>query len=210
MLRARTDEAKEQRRRALLDAALAEFFERGFSAARMDDIAARAKLSKGTLYLYFDSKEALFTSLVETFAIPNIVMFEAVVQNAGGGVAAIRTFMKIAPVVIRESPLPKIAKILIADAPAFPEIVTAYREQVIERALGVIVSALSAAKEAGQIEIGDPRLTARLVIAPVLMSAIWRIVFEHDPAAKIDLDALFAEHEKMLLRGLGVKELAHA
>ena len=176
----------------------------------MDDIAARAKLSKGTLYLYFDSKEALFTSLVETFAIPNIVMFEAAVQNAGGGVAAIRTFMKIAPSVIRESPLPKIAKILIADAPAFPEIVTAYREQVIERALGVIVSALCAAKEAGEIEIGDPRLTARLVIAPVLMSAIWRIVFEHDPAAKIDLDALFAEHEKMLLRGLGVKELAHA
>ena len=210
MLRARTDEAKELRRRALLDAALAEFFERGFSAARMDDIAARAKLSKGTLYLYFDSKEALFTSLVETFAIPNIVMFEAAVQNAGSGVAAIRTFMKIAPSVIRESPLPKIAKILIADAPAFPEIVTAYREQVIERALGVIVSALRAAKEAGEIEIGDPRLTARLVIAPVLMSAIWRIVFEHDPAAKIDLDALFAEHEKMLLRGLGVKELAHA
>lgn len=209
MLRARTDEAKELRRRALLDAALGEFFERGFSAARMDDIAARAKLSKGTLYLYFDSKEALFTSLVETFAIPNIVMFEAAVQNAGGGVAAIRTFMKIAPVVIRESPLPKIAKILIADAPAFPEIVTAYREQVIERALGVIVSALSAAKKAGEIEIGDPHLTARLVIAPVLMSAIWRIVFEHDPAAKIDLDALFAEHEKMLLRGLGVKELAH-
>ena len=60
MKRARSDEAKDERRAQLLDAALDEFFEKGFSAARMDDIARRAKLSKGTLYLYFDSKKAMF------------------------------------------------------------------------------------------------------------------------------------------------------
>ena len=63
--RARTEEAKNQRRQALLAAALDEFFERGFTAARMDDIAARADVSKGALYLYFNSKEALFAALVE-------------------------------------------------------------------------------------------------------------------------------------------------
>ena len=69
MQRARSEAAKDTRRQALLTAALDEFFERGFAAARMDDIARRAGFSKGTLYLYFDSKEALFASLIETFAL---------------------------------------------------------------------------------------------------------------------------------------------
>lgn len=205
MQRARTDEAKEARRLAFLNAALDEFFERGFSAARMDDIAARAGVTKGTLYLYFDSKEALFTALVETFALPNIAQVEASAKTAGGGLSTIRTVLKLAPIMIRDTPVPKIAKVLIGDAPAFPALASAYRKQVVERVLGVIANALAEARDAGEIEIDDPKLAARLVVAPVIMSAVWRIVFEHDEAAHVDLDALFAAHEKMLMRALGAK-----
>ena len=72
MRRARSEDAKDERRQLLLSAALDEFFERGFSAARIEDIAQRASLSKGTVYLYFDSKEALFLALIEDLATPNI------------------------------------------------------------------------------------------------------------------------------------------
>ncbi len=207
--RARTDEAKEARRLAFLTAALDEFFERGFAAARMDDIAARAGFSKGTIYLYFDSKEALFTALVEAYALPNIARFEAAAKNAGGGLSTICAFMKFAPTIIRETPVPKLAKVLIGDAPAFPEMATAYRKQVVDRVLGMVAGSLKQAKDAGEIEIDDPALTARIVVAPIILSAVWRIVFEHDSKARVDLDALFALHEKMLMRALGAGEAAH-
>ncbi len=207
MRRARSEEAKDERRAGLLAAALDEFFERGFSAARMDDIAARAGLSKGSIYLYFDSKDALFTSLVEAHAIPNIERIEAAVKTTGG-VAAINMLLAMAPSLIRETHIPRLIKILIADAPAFPAMVAAYRKNVIERVLGLVAGVLRKAKAAGETDIGDPALTARLVVAPIAMSAIWSVVFEHDGEARVDLEALFALHRRMLFRALDVNQAA--
>ena len=206
MQRARSEAAKDTRRQALLTAALDEFFERGFAAARMDDIARRAGLSKGTLYLYFDSKEALFASLIETFALPNVERLEAAAADARGAADAIRAMMRLAPVLVRESPVPKIVKILISDALACPDLVAAYRKTVIERVLSIIAGLLQKAHDAGEISIRDPHLTARLIVAPVMLSAVWRVVFERDAEAQVDLDALFAAHEEMLMRGLGVRQ----
>ncbi len=207
MKRARSDEAKDERRAVLLAAALDEFFERGFTAARMDDIAARAGLSKGALYLYFDSKDALFTSLIEAYAIPNVERMEALAK-AAKGVEAISLLMSLAPTLIRETPVPKIIKILIADAPAFPGMATAYRKNVVDRVLGMVAGILRKAKAAGEIDIGDPELTARLVAAPIFMSAVWSVVFEHDPDARVDVEALLALHRRMLFRALDVKQAA--
>lgn len=202
MQRARTLEAKDLRRQGLVTAALDEFFERGFSAARMDDIAARAGFSKGTLYLYFDSKEALFAAVVQTIAVPNLERLETAAATAGGGLEAISAIMRLAPAMLRTSPVPKIAKVIISDAKVFPAIVTAYRKTVIERFLAVIAGVLKKAQTDGEIDIGDPYLTARLVVAPIIFSAIWFVTFEHDEEAVVDLDALFSLHEKMLIRAL--------
>ena len=203
--RARTSHAKDVRRTELLDAALAEFFESGFSAARMTDIASRAGVSKGTLYLYFDSKEALFRALIETFAIPNIEMLEAAAAQFGGGLGALKMIIRMAPTIVRESPVPKIAKVLVADSTNFPEIVSEYRQTVVERMLGMMAGLLARAHDAGEIEIGDPALTARIVVAPIFFSAMWRVVFEQDGKSKVDLDALFALYEDMLMRALRAK-----
>lgn len=204
--RARNQEAKDLRRKALLSAALDEFYERGFTAARMDDIAARAGLSKGTIYLYFDSKDALFTSLVEEYAVPNVERLEAAVDLTDSAIDAVKALSAMAPSIIRDSPVPKIMKILIADAPAFPDMVTAYRKKVVERALGAVTHALEKSKASGELEVDDPALTARLVVAPVILSALWRILFEHDKDAKVDVEALIALHAKTILRGLGADE----
>ena len=200
MQRARTQEAKQDRRLAFAAAALDEFYEKGFAAARMEDIARRAGFSKGALYLYFDSKESLFEAVVENFAMPNVALLENVAARAGGAGAVIDAMTAIAPVVIREGRIPKIVKVLIGDAPSFPAVATAYRQKVVDRVLAAITGVLRKAKAAGEIDIGDPALAARLIAAPMIFSAIWRIVFEHDDDAKVDLDALFSQHAVMLKR----------
>jgi len=202
MQRARTQEAKDERRKALLMAALDEFYERGFTAARMDDIASRARLSKGSVYLYFASKDALFTELVKEYALPNVERIEIITGQAGGAGDAIRILMGFAPVLVRETVVPKIMKILIADAFTFPETVSAYRQNVVDRVLGLITGILRKASDSGEFQIANPELTARLVVAPIIFSAIWRVLFEHDATARIDIKALFALHEKMLLSAL--------
>ena len=208
MQRARSDEAKDERRQAFLNAALDEFFDRGFTAARMDDIARRAGVSKGALYLYFDSKEALFAALVETVAVPNLEIIERSVAEAPSAVEAIRAMLRLAPYLIRTSDLPRLMKVLVGDSRAFPDVVTRYRQDVIDRVMGAVISMLARGRDNGEFEIADPQLTARLVAAPSLFSAMWRVVFEHDPEARVDLDALFALHERMLLKGLGAQEEA--
>lgn len=205
MQRARTQEAKHDRRTAFAAAALDEFYEKGFAAARMEDIARRAGLSKGALYLYFDSKEALFEAVVENFAMPNVALLESVARAAAGAGAVIDAITTIAPGVVREGRLPKIAKVLIGDAPAFPAVATAYRKNVIERVLAAITGVLRKAKAAGEIEIDDPAITARLIAAPIIFSAIWRVVFEHDAQAHVDLDALFSQHAVILKRAFGLE-----
>ncbi|MEL7488453.1 MAG: TetR/AcrR family transcriptional regulator [Pseudomonadota bacterium] len=205
MQRARTPEAKDDRRLAIMTAALDEFFEKGYAPARMDDIARRAGVSKGAVYLYFASKDALFAALIDTFAVPNVERIEAIAQSAVSARAAIDAMVAFAPVMIRQSPAPKIARVLISNAHAFPDVVTAYRKSVIERALAAIAGFLERAKARGEIDVEAPALAARLVVAPIVFSALWRIVFEHDESAHFDLDALLRMHKTMLIRGLNME-----
>lgn len=198
MQRARTHEAKDARRLALTEAALDEFFERGFSAARMDDIARRAGVSKGTLYLYFDSKEALFAALVEAYAAPNVERLAEVAAHAPTASAAIQGMVRLAPHIIRTSRAPRLMKILVGDAHSFPELVRRYRRRIIDRVLETIAATLRRAHEAGEVVVEDPELTARLVIAPIAFSALWHVVFGADRDAAVDLDRLFELHGRML------------
>lgn len=211
MRRARSDEDKERRRRALLEAALEEFFERGWAAARMEDVAKRATLSKGSVYLYFESKEALFAALIDRVARPNLERVEAVVAAAPSARAAIESLAALAPQIVRRTPAPKLLKILLGDAPAFPAIVRSYRAEVVERLLRALTGLLQAAHDRGELWIPEPALTARLLAAPILFSATWRVLFETPEALAEgelpqDLEGFFAEHARLMLRALAPEE----
>lgn len=206
MRRALTDLEKDERRTALLEAALDEFFARGFAAARMDDIARQAGVSKGTLYLYFTSKDAMFKGIVETFAIPNLEEFERLSAQSHSGVGAIKAILSQAPEHIREKRLPRLMKIIISDSGTFPATVRAYREQVIDRLLSIVTALLRKARNQGEIGDVDPELTARLVIAPIAFSGLWQVLFSEAPEAQVDLDKLLALHSEIITRGLRAKE----
>lgn len=206
--RARTDEAKDQRRAAFLDAALDEFFERGFAAAKMDDIARRAGLSKGAIYLYFDSKEALFEQLVETLAVPKIERMEAIFAAAPSIEMGLKGVAQFFPAMIRGGRLPRLMKVIISDAFTFPDVVQGYRQRVLDRLFVALAGALEQAMMRGEIRRCDPHLLARLVAAPAPLSAIWHVLFGDDPEVEVDLEGLFALHAEIMLRGLRVEEAA--
>ncbi|MCA8902316.1 MAG: TetR/AcrR family transcriptional regulator [Hyphomonas sp.] len=202
MKRARTDEAKEDRRAALLKAALDTFYEHGFRAARMDDIARRAGVSKGAVYLYFDSKDALFEALIEDLATPNIERAEAIMRSAPSFDMAVTQFAAFAPYMLQETDLPKLMKILVGDSQFFPDVISNYRRNNLERLIGALKTLLTEAHARGEIDAPDADLTARLIVAPMAFAGMWQAVFGRDPEAAMDLPALFALHAANIRKAL--------
>ena len=202
MQRARSDKDKEIRKQQILDAALNTFFEHGFNAARMDDIAQQAGVSKGTLYLYFSSKDALFEGLINAIAKPNLKRMQDIVSSSSSVPEAIRAMFKIVPSILRTSNLPKLMKIIIGESNTFPHTVNAYRRTIIDPMLNTISTVLKTAHERGEITIADPMLTTRLLFAPIAFSGMWEIVFAQDPDAHVDLEALMDVHADMFIRAI--------
>ena len=210
--RARTEKDKDQRRSTLLLAALNEFFEKGFNAARMEDIAKHAGLSKGTLYLYFANKDALFKALIEEVAIPTIGNTSQQVLAASSGKQALQLLMQNIAHVIRTTPLPKLVKVIIADGKAFPELVQFYREQVLNRVFALLETLITRSVESKEWHCNDIPMTARLIVAPIIFSVVWRMVFEHSDEQhnKLDIDTLFKLHTHYLVQVLSTNlEINH-
>jgi AcrR family transcriptional regulator len=202
MKRAITNESKSERRSAILAVALDVFYENGFNAARMDDIATRAELSKGTLYLYFDTKDALFKALIDSLAIPNLGEIEKIAAAAPSVIDALDGLAMYAPNMIRHSNMPRLMKVLIGDSQNFPAIIVDYRVRILDRLIGALTLLLKNGKLRGEIETDDPALLARLLIAPIAFSGIWQAVFGGASEATVDLERLFQMHIKIMIKAL--------
>lgn len=203
--RAITEQAKDAKREAILCAALDEFFDYGFRAAKMESIACRLGASKGTLYLYFGSKEEIFEALIQTIALPKINLVEQSLMQASSVQDGLSQLFAAAPNLIRHSSLPKVVKVLISDAFAFPKMVEHYRNCIVTKALNALTVLLATGCKRGEISLNNPALTAKLVVAPVVFSIIWTVVFEsQDRATHLDVEAFIAEHQHQLFRSLGL------
>ncbi|MBC3767799.1 TetR/AcrR family transcriptional regulator [Neptunicella marina] len=206
MKRAIQQQDKETRKKNILQSALDVFFNKGFKAAKMDEIASNANISKGTLYLYFSSKEQLFVELIQQIASPKVNQVEAMVNNDSTLEDKLNLFKQHAKNMLVDQQLPKLMKIIISDSGAFPELVTTYREMIVDRALKTMSQIIKRAQSNKECRQGDPIELAQLLVAPVIFSAIWRIVFEPSGATKINIDSLLALHINMLKQVLIVKD----
>jgi len=169
---------KDDRPAELTAAALQLFVERGYSATRLDDVAARANVSKGTLYLYFRNKEELFQAVVRKGLVETIEMGEALVAEFRGGtpeliVLLIRGWWDA----LVKSPFSGIPKLVIGESGNFPELARFYFEEVIQRGSRLMESVLRRGIEAGELQPFDPHYLTRVAIAPVVMAALWRHSF---------------------------------
>jgi AcrR family transcriptional regulator len=196
---------KEARPAELLDAAFELFVERGFAATRIDDIAARAGVSKGTVYLYFPSKQAVFEALVRQAVLPNLERL--IGETARPGMPVLEILPRLLRAIMRTvagSPLLKFPRLIIAESPQFPELAQFWRETVIDRMLGVVSGLIERGIAAGEIRPVDPADTARLMIAPLLMAVIWGTTFVKE-GESFDLNVFIDRHLDIYLRGLAAE-----
>jgi AcrR family transcriptional regulator len=188
-----------ERREAIIEAALEEFVARGFAATRLDDVAQRAGVAKGTIYLHFEDKEALFQELVRTALVPLIGRLAAP-PSAGGSVrAALESFAHTFAQEVVATRRGDIVRLIIAEGARFPAIADFYYREVVARGM----SAMRALIELGiaRGEIREPALTQfpQLVVAPAIVAVIWQGLFGRhaplDAAAmlRVHLDLIFGE-----------------
>ncbi len=194
---------KEARPTELTAAALDVFVEKGYAATRLEDVAARAGVSKGTLYLYFDCKEALFKAVVREGLLPALAEGEALVASfKGDSEALLREVVTGMWRLIGSQRIGGIPKLIFAEARNFPEIARFYHEEVILRGSALIRSVIERGIKRKEFRKTNVDAAVYLVIGPVLMRMIWRHSLDVCTATGIDDEAYFAEYFEIMLRGL--------
>jgi AcrR family transcriptional regulator len=193
----------EDRPREICTAALEVFSEKGFAAAKLDEIARRAGASKGTLYLYFKDKEDLFRAVVRDTVAPNIDMVRAMVEGSDLPFAdIIRMFLPRFAALTSEVRVGAVAKMVIGESRNFPELAKVWHDEVVSKALGLIAGLIERAQEKGEVRAGDSRLHAFTLMGPMLMGLLWRETLQPAGGAPLDLEALARQHAETVLAGL--------
>lgn len=202
-LQPRWHRRKEARPAEIVAAALEVFVERGFSAARLTDVARRAGVTKGTVYLYFASKEALFKAMVRETIVPAIAAGEQMVSAHRGSAADLfRQLLVGWWRLIGETNLSGIPKLVMAEAGNFPELARFYYDEVIQRGHRLVGTVLERGIASGEFRPVDVRLAVRLAFAPLLHAANWRHSFALCTGEGFDVGRYLESHMDIFLRGI--------
>lgn len=193
----------EARPAEILAAALDLFAEKGFSATRMEDVAARAGLSKAGVYLYFEDKMALLKALVNEMAGGNIMVARGIAEHHEGPVGPlIATILIFMSRQLRDTRFPELLKVVISESRAHPDIGRLYLDSVIRQGLPLFESLIARGIASGEFRKVDPGLAVKAMIAPMLLAAIWKTVMEPLGAETLDIEGLATQHVEVLLKGL--------
>lgn len=165
---------KDERPVEILDAALQLFTEKGFSATRMMDVAKVAGISKGTLYLYFESKEAIFREVVQQRITPQLDQVEKQADQFEGRYAdLLRQLINHWWMSVACTSLSAIPKIIVSESGNFPELAEYFTRSVVTRSRKLFARVISRGIEAGEFRAYEAEAVARLVIAPLVQATIW-------------------------------------
>ena len=205
-------EPKFRRRKAdrpgeIVQAAMTVFADRGFAGARLEEIAKRAGVSKGALYLYFETKEEIFRAVVDQAIAPNIQAVRAMVAAHPGPLSdLLRLVAARIAVIVETLPVGGVVKMVIGEARNFPELARVWHDDLVAHILGAMTDAIRAAQDRGEVRPGDPRAYALQIISPMLIALIWRETFVPVGAQPFDLPALARQHVETMLSGMLTKE----
>jgi AcrR family transcriptional regulator len=193
----------------IIAAALEVFVEKGFAAARLEDIAARAGVSKGAIYLYFPTKEDIFRGVVEQGLAPNLEVVRNVATDPGAPFP--EQLKKIATAIsglLEREPIGGIIKVVIGESRNFPELARAWHDSLVAPALGAMTAAIAAAQARGELQAGDPRRYAISLVSPLLVGVTWRETFVPIGAEPLDIPALAQQHVELWLRGMQAEAIS--
>ena len=193
----------EARPAEILAAALEVFAARGFQGARLEEVAKRAGVSKGALYLYFETKADLFRAVVTDAISPNIERVKAMASADIPFEQAARMGLgMMARTVAVDRRISGVVKLVIAESRNHPELATIWHETVVEPGVTLISGLIAAAQARGEVRSGDPRLFAFGLMGPMVLSMVWRETFEPVGAQPIDVPTLADQHLDTVLKGM--------
>jgi AcrR family transcriptional regulator len=185
-----------------LTAALACFKERGFTATRLEDVAARAGVTKGTIYLYYPSKEELFKAVVSGELVPNIERLETALDEPAPAATLLEQLFTVWAQHIVPSPVSIIPKLVIAEASNFPELARFYLETAVHRALRLVASILQRGITRGEFRPVDVDHMVYCVLGPLLLTVLWQHSLGPHDDRPLDARAVCRAHLDLLLHGL--------
>ena len=191
----------------VLDAALVLFIERGFAATRVEDIATQAGLSKGAVYLYFPSKEAILEGLVKRAVLPVANSALGVIQNYSGDPRpVIATALKLVAGRLADPKLIAIPRLLIREMINFPELAEMYRREVIDRVVPAIETLVRNGMRDGYFRPLDAEMTLRSIIGPIVLHLLIAEIFGIMPAQGLSIERLIDNHLTILFDGLSAPQ----
>jgi AcrR family transcriptional regulator len=183
-------------------AALACFAERGFAATRLEEVAKRAGVTKGTLYLYFPNKEELFKAVVRQAIVPNLASGEMLIAQAAEPAPAVLAQLITNWSKIMSTQASAIPKIVLGEAGNFPDIARFYLEEVVDRGLNLYRRLLQKGVERGEFRPMDIDSTVHCIVAPLILGMLWQHSFERHDKHPLDVNALRHALLELLSHGL--------
>jgi AcrR family transcriptional regulator len=194
---------KDARPAEIISAAVDVFAEKGFAEATLDEVAKRAGVVKGTLYRYFDTKEALFRAVVQDALAAQLHDVETAASAMQGSLA------DIVPMLLRraanhmgDARLPAIARMVLTESRAFPDLAAIWHDALAARLLAFIAGLIATAQKRGEVRPGDPQLYAFSIMGPMVMAVLFHEVFGSAQPTAPNLDKLASQHAETILRGL--------
>ncbi|QDL53888.1 TetR/AcrR family transcriptional regulator [Rhodoferax aquaticus] len=204
-VQAKRERRKEARPSELLAAALELFVEKGFAGTRAEEIAKRAGVSKGTLFLYFGSKDELFKAVVRENISGRFPEWHAKLDSFEGSTAElVQLFMRQWWSDVGATPISAICKLMMSEASNFPELASFYQQEVITPASVLVTRILERGIARKEVKPINMKYGVYTMLAPMLFLATWRHSFGTccEPSEQLDPEEYIATISETVLFGL--------
>ncbi|OLB09038.1 MAG: hypothetical protein AUH06_00925 [Gemmatimonadetes bacterium 13_2_20CM_69_27] len=203
MAKPRWQRRKDARPEELVAAALEVFVERGYEGTTLADVARRAGVTKGTIYLYFENKEALFKAVVRETIVPVIAQGEALARSFTGSARdlleqLVREYWRL----VGETALAGIPKLMMAEAATFPELTRFYYDEVVVRGQRLMAGVIERGVKNGEFRPVNVMLAAKLAMSPLMHATVVRRAFASCMPEGFNVQAYLDTHIDLYLHGI--------
>lgn len=186
----------------IVEAALHLFAERGYAATKLEDVAVAAGIGKGTIYLYFPTKEELFRAVVRQAVLPNLEAVSALTEDPDRSATDILRAIAERFLVLLDTDLTAIPKLVVAESGNFPALARFYAEEVVHKGMALIRGVLARGIAQGEFRPIDLDSALPLFSAPLLLLVLWKHSLGRHTDIQFEPRAVVATHLDVLLHGL--------
>jgi AcrR family transcriptional regulator len=193
---------KAERPQEIIEAAFCEFSRNGYATTTLERIAERAGVTKGTIYVYFESKEHLFISMVREFTKAAHENVQELYESHDGSTAELlrAQFSFIYQHLVEDKRRREVVRMLIAESSRFPELADRYYDEILRPCLDMLKQVIRRGVERGEIRQSAVIDSPQVVIAPIALVDLWMMMF--DDRQPLDLKVYFDAHLELVLNGL--------